>query len=122
MKHRKLQDFYKLKDEILGEYYTTLNLTFEKTTTNTNASINISAILDVLNPGIVQNKANYNMVNLLYHYLEITETPESIYQIVEFLSELWFNLSATRLKLQALPLHLSIIKHFSTPKWFLKGR
>lgn len=48
--------FYKLKDEILGEYYTTLNLTFEKTTTNTNASINISAILDVLNPGIVQIK------------------------------------------------------------------
>ena len=30
MKHRKLQDFYKLKDEILGEYYTTLNLTFER--------------------------------------------------------------------------------------------
>jgi len=108
--------FYKLKDEILGEYYTTLNLTFEKTTTNTNASISISAILDVLNPGIVQNKANYNMVNLLYHYLEITETPESIYQIVEFLSELWFNLSATRLKLQALPLHLSIIKTFFHPK------
>ena len=56
------------------------------------------------------------MVNLLYHYLEITETPESIYQIVEFLSELWFNLSATRLKLQALPLHLSIIKTFFHPK------
>lgn len=110
--------FYKLKDEILGEYYSTLNITFEKTA---NANNSISAIIDVLNPGIAQNKANYNMVNLLYHYLEIAETPDSIYQIVEFLSELWFNLSATRLKLQALPLHLSIIKTFFHSKVVFSG-
>lgn len=103
--------FYKLKDEIWGEYYKLLQISCERTGVK-----DIKSILQVLNPGTTNLKANVSMVSVLYDYLELTEQPECVYDIVEFLCELWLNISAIKLKLHALSLHVLLIKTFFHPK------
>ncbi|EMG48341.1 TRM3 tRNA [Candida maltosa Xu316] len=106
--------FYKLRDNILGEYYTALKITVER-----NHTQDINPVLAVLNPSTTNNKANIAMVAILLQYLESTPDADLVYQIAEFLSELWTNLTASRLKLRSLDLHVIIIKAFFHPKIML---
>lgn len=103
--------FYKIKDRIDGEYYTTLQTSFQKNSTFFPAAFN------TFDSSSSSYSGNYAMVKLIQHHLETSSEVHQDIEIVGFLSQLWFGVvESGRLHLSQRDLQLSIIKTLLHPQ------
>ncbi|KAI3405575.2 hypothetical protein KGF56_001593 [Candida oxycetoniae] len=98
--------FYKVKDDLEGEYFVTLFTTYCKD------GVQFNDITFLLDPTAASIKGRIAITKLILCYLDSTE-PQSrnnIAYIVDFLNEMWSYLSCERLNLIDRELHILIIK------------
>ncbi|KAK6455014.1 uncharacterized protein RJT20DRAFT_129682 [Scheffersomyces xylosifermentans] len=105
--------FYKLKEEILGDFYQLLEIASSKEKLQ-----NIDEILKLLNSNSSNYQANLSMAQLLNNYLSSQSTISTSVarSIVAFLSDLWKSLDSSRLQLNQKDLHVLIIDTIMHPR------
>jgi tRNA guanosine-2'-O-methyltransferase len=105
---KTVKDFYKLKDQIHGEFFATLEIYSEK---GLFEEIDVSDLLSLMNSSSSNYRANFSMVKLLNNYVKANEniSKQVISKIVEFLTDLWVNLDSSRLQLNQKELHILTI-------------
>ncbi|KAI5959437.1 hypothetical protein KGF57_002075 [Candida theae] len=97
--------FYKIKDRIDGEYYKSLEISFQKNPTY------FPSAFKTFDSTSSSYTGNYAMVNLIQDYLDTASHVQLPTEIVDFLSELWFGVvESGRLHLSQRDLQLAIIK------------
>ncbi|ABN65502.2 predicted protein [Scheffersomyces stipitis CBS 6054] len=103
---KSVKEFYKLKEEIYGEYYKTLEITSTKS-----KGYSIEDILKVLNSDSSNHRANFSMVQLLNNFLSTNNDTQiaSLKKVVKFLTDLWKSLDSSRLQLNQKDLHVLMI-------------
>ncbi|CUM62934.1 uncharacterized protein PRCAT00000494001 [Priceomyces carsonii] len=102
-----VQHFYKIKEAIIGEFYNLLSLS---TTNHILADSQIENLVDKLDHGLGDYKANTSLVNLTSNLLISAKGKDLVSRIVNFVVELWENLTDSRLQLNQKKLHVSIIE------------
>jgi tRNA guanosine-2'-O-methyltransferase len=103
---KTVSHFYKLHDEVYGEYYTALEIT------NSKMDLNFDELMDVVNSSTGHLRSNIAMVNLLN---DISHKVSNVEPIVTFICDLWKNLVADRLQLNQKELQIRIIETMLDP-------
>lgn len=106
---KSVKNFYKLKDELSGEFFRTLKI-YSRTDDS-----NFPQILSWMDANSSNYECNFSMVELIQNHIVKTEAVNSE-GICEFLGELWDSLDTKRLQLSQKELHLVFIDTFLNPK------
>ncbi|KAK6465652.1 hypothetical protein DFJ63DRAFT_321766 [Scheffersomyces coipomensis] len=111
-----IKSFYKLKDEIYGEYYASLNIAMKKSSSS--STVDADQLLDLLDSTSSSFHANLSTVQLLQNYIinDTLSIPHAtIERIVHILCDIWRSLDATRLQLNQKDLQLLLIETIFSP-------
>lgn len=98
---KSFNKFYKISDDIYGEYYRSLEITFKRN------PIDSTKLVNLLNPNKDHLKSNVAMINLIKHKIE---SGDDLMPLVSFTSELWNNLVESRLQLNQNGLQVAVIE------------
>ncbi|ODV78144.1 uncharacterized protein CANTADRAFT_54915 [Suhomyces tanzawaensis NRRL Y-17324] len=104
---KTVKNFYKIKDEIYGEFFTLL-----ETCSNYGLfdQVSIIQVLDLVNANSSDYRSNMAMVKIMQNYIINCEVSNDEYeQIAEFLAAMWDNLDSSRLQLNQKDLHVLFI-------------
>lgn len=103
--------YYKLRNEIMGQFYRTLEIFSRKT----GLGANFPRALNMMTPNSVHFVSNTHMVRAVSIYLDQGVEVQCLEQVCELLGELWQGLDSVRLQLNQKTLHLLIIDTFTHP-------
>ncbi|RLV92254.1 hypothetical protein JA1_003313 [Spathaspora sp. JA1] len=109
---QQVKHFYKLKDEIMGEYFQCLQISLAKQPVDS-----FDKVLSIMNSNSSSTdyKSNISMVQTIQQYLQSVAQNYYVDEIVELLTSMWFNLEADRLQLNQKNLHVLIIQTLYHP-------
>lgn len=103
---RTVNKFYKISDEIYGEYYSTLRIATK------NVKLDSDRVVGLLNSSTDHFNSNISMIKLVHTMIQNGSTLEPL---VSFILELWENLVETRLQLTHKELQIAIIEAMLDP-------
>lgn len=102
------KDFYKVKEDILGQFFKTTELLLhgKKLTID-----QVRRIVTVLTPDLSNYQSNLSITSIIRMSINQLESNDDIMlDLLKLLSDLWFNLVSSRLQLYQKDLHLRIIE------------
>lgn len=102
---RSVTEFYKVKDQIYGQYFRTLAIVSGRRLSEED----VVAVLPLVITTSVNYDVNYHGVRLLHNALE-SGVVADVEGLVSVVLDLWTNLSASRLQLNQKDLHVLIIQ------------
>lgn len=105
---KEVNDFYKLRDKIDGEYWQTVAMTMDKAEVTQDSS---NVILPHLTSNLASGDANLAVVSIAKKILPFV----SKHTIAQLLCDLWFELVSSRLQLTQRDLHTSLIETILLP-------
>lgn len=106
------KDFYKVKEDMLGEFYKTIDYLTTKGMVN---KIEVGMILPEISANLSNYGSNFHITSFLNSFLNLIlvdeqESSSEINTIGEILLEIWDNLTAIRLQLHQKDLHKILIE------------
>lgn len=105
------KDFYKVKEELFGEFYKTINYFTDRGEV---ISEHLSAILPEISANLSNYGSNFHITSFLNKFLNLSiveqNSVDEINSILEILLEIWDNLAAIRLQLHQKDLHKLLIE------------
>lgn len=107
------KDFYKVKEDVLGQFYRTVKLMTEY------GYLDIACLDDILfevSTNLANYQSNISITVFLSHFLTMDITEKQVEEILNLLLGVWTNLTSTRLQLHQKELHKLLIKGIMNPK------